>query len=94
MTKSLAIELGHHNIRVNTIHPAAVATAMATDSHLPELLANELYASWFQGSYQPLLPMAQSEASDISDAVLFLASDESRMITGTFLPIDSGVSSH
>jgi (+)-trans-carveol dehydrogenase len=94
MTKALAIELGHHNIRVNTIHPAAVATAMATDSHLPELLANELYATWFQGSYQPLLPMAQSEASDISDAVLFLASDDSRMITGTSLPIDSGVSSH
>jgi SDR family mycofactocin-dependent oxidoreductase len=94
MMKSLSVELGQHNIRVNTLHPAAVNTAMASDSHLPELLADPHNQAMFEGSYQPLLPLAQAEPSDISDAVVFLASDESRLITGVSLPIDSGVATH
>ena len=94
MTKSLAVELGQHSIRVNTLHPAAVNTAMASDPNLPQLLADPHNQAMFEGSYQPLLPIAQAEPSDISDAVVFLASDESRLITGASLPIDSGVAAH
>jgi (+)-trans-carveol dehydrogenase len=94
LTRALAVELGDKDIRINTIHPGAVTTAMSTDVTLPSLLENPRNAGMFANSYSPLLPYESAEVEDISDAVVFLASDQSRMITGANLPIDMGVSVH
>jgi SDR family mycofactocin-dependent oxidoreductase len=87
-TKAAAIELGEYNIRVNSIHPWAVATAMAEDPHIETTLtAHPNYLMSF-GSVLPAL--ATAELEDISDAVVYLASDLSRAVTGTQLTVDMG----
>jgi NAD(P)-dependent dehydrogenase (short-subunit alcohol dehydrogenase family) len=88
LTKGAAIELGEHGIRVNSIHPWGVATAMAEDPDIEKTLtAHPNYIMSF-GSVLPALPTAQSD--DISDAVIYLASDLSRAVTGTQLTVDMG----
>lgn len=88
MSQALANELAAQNIRVNTVHPTGVATGMAPAS-LHGLLAEErpdlapLYAN--------ALPVPMVEARDVSNAVLFLVSDESRYVTGLELKVDAGV---
>jgi SDR family mycofactocin-dependent oxidoreductase len=88
LVKTAAIELGPFGIRVNSIHPWGVATAMAEGSHVPEMLAaNPGYAASYS-SILPDPPIARPE--DISDAVAWLASDQSRCVTGIQLPVDMG----
>lgn len=88
LTKGAAIELGEYGIRVNSIHPWAVATAMSTDPHVEKTLtAHPNYLMSF-GSILPSLPVA--DLDDISDAVIYLASDMSRAVTGTQLTVDMG----
>jgi SDR family mycofactocin-dependent oxidoreductase len=88
LTKAAAIELGEYNIRVNSIHPWGVATALAEDPYIEKILtAHPSYIMSF-GSVLPALPTADSE--DISDAVIYLASDLSRAVTGTQLTVDMG----
>ena len=88
LTKSAAIELGEYNIRVNSIHPWGVATAMAEDPYIEKTLsAHPSYMMSF-GSVLPALMPAQ--ADDISDAVIYLASDLSRAVTATQLTVDMG----
>ena len=88
IARSLAHELAKHHIRVNTVHPTGVDTPMlagvggleALINHEPEL------GSIFVNTY----PVELIEALDISNAVLFLASDEARYITGLALTVDAG----
>jgi SDR family mycofactocin-dependent oxidoreductase len=88
LTKSAAIELGEHGIRVNSVHPWGVATAMAEDPMVEKTLtAHPSYVMSF-GSVLPSLPLA--EPGDVSDAVVYLASDLSRAVTGTQLTVDMG----
>jgi SDR family mycofactocin-dependent oxidoreductase len=88
LTKAAAIELGEYNIRVNSIHPWGVATALAEDPYIEKTLsAHPSYIMSF-GSVLPALPTAESD--DISDAVIYLASDLSRAVTGTQLTVDMG----
>ncbi|MGV0655779.1 mycofactocin-coupled SDR family oxidoreductase [Mycolicibacterium thermoresistibile] len=88
LTKSAAIELGEYGIRVNSIHPWGVATPMAEDPTTATMLTEHpAYAVSF-GSVLPGLPMA--DPNDISDAVVYLASDLSRAVTGTQLTVDMG----
>lgn len=88
LTKTAAIELGERNIRVNSIHPWGVATAMAEDPYIEKTLtAHPNYLMSF-GSVLPAVPTAQLD--DISDAVIYLASDLSRAVTGTQLTVDMG----
>ncbi|MGV0791490.1 mycofactocin-coupled SDR family oxidoreductase [Mycolicibacterium sp. XJ1819] len=88
LTKAAAIELGEYNIRVNSIHPWGVATAMAEDPLVEKTLtAHPNYVVSF-GSMLPTLMPAQVD--DISDAVVYLASDMSRAVTGTQLTVDMG----
>jgi SDR family mycofactocin-dependent oxidoreductase len=89
LTKTTAIELGPYGIRVNSIHPWGVATAMALeDTTVPEMLgANPHY----MGSFGSILPEPMlAESADISNAVVYLASDLSRCVTGIQLPVDMG----
>ncbi|WP_059020181.1 mycofactocin-coupled SDR family oxidoreductase [Mycobacterium sp. M26] len=89
LTKSAAIELGEYGIRVNSIHPWGVATPMATeDASMQEFLgAHPNYLVSF-GNILTGIPLADSD--DISDAVVWLASDLSRTVTGTQLTLDMG----
>ena len=89
LTKTAAIELGEYGIRVNSIHPWGVATAMALeDANMEKIFtAHPNYGMSF-ASALPTVVLA--EPDDISDGVVYLASDLSRAVTGTQLTIDMG----
>jgi SDR family mycofactocin-dependent oxidoreductase len=84
---SFAHWLAPYNIRVNTVHPTGVATPM---------VENEVLGRWIEENpgamdqTRNLLDVGLVEARDISNAVLFLVSDEGRYVTGTALPVDAG----
>ncbi len=81
-TKSQSIEWGIHQIRVNTICPTFVRTALSKST-----FANPERKKWIESKIK-LGRVAEIE--DIMGAVVFLASDASAMITGTSLLIDGG----
>lgn len=88
ITRSLAHELAKHHVRVNTIHPTGVDTPMLAGIGGLEALINEepQLGSIFVNTY----PVELIEPRDISNAVLFLASDEARYITGCAMTVDAG----
>ena len=88
LCRTLAAELGEYQIRVNVIAPAGVATQMVTDPRLHELIDSkaETLGPIFMNSIER--PMMQPE--DISVGVAFLASDDSRHMTGSELVMDLG----
>ncbi|SHN14749.1 mycofactocin-coupled SDR family oxidoreductase [Cryptosporangium aurantiacum] len=88
LSLALANELAVHQIRVNTVHPTGVATGMVPPG-LFELLVEQ--RADLGPIFQNALPVQVVEAVDISNAVLYLVSDESRYVTGTQLKVDAGV---
>ena len=88
LTKAAAIELGPFRIRVNSIHPWGVDTAMAHDPTVRALLEEHPTYLASYGSILSEPPIA--DPSDISNAVAWLASDASRAVTGIQLPVDMG----
>jgi SDR family mycofactocin-dependent oxidoreductase len=89
LTKTAAIELGEYGIRVNSIHPWGVATPMAAeDANMAKLFTDHPNYGMSFASALPGLLLA--EPDDISDGVVYLASDLSRAVTGTQLTIDMG----
>jgi SDR family mycofactocin-dependent oxidoreductase len=96
LARTLANELGPRGIRVNTVHPGAVATAMvlneATFKRLrPDLLNPKAEDAAEVLKARNLLPIPWVEPVDVANAVVFLASDEGRYITGTQLVVDAGL---
>jgi (+)-trans-carveol dehydrogenase len=96
LMRTLALELAPHSIRVNSLHPGNVNTPMVHNE--------DLYRMFMPGSENPTreeftaraktmspLPTPWAEPADISSALVFLASDEGRYITGVTLPVDAGV---
>lgn len=81
-TKAMAIEMGPHNIRVNTICPTFIRTPMTQAT-----FDNPERVAWIE---EKIKLGRVGEIEDIMGAVLFLASDASAMITGTSLLIDGG----
>jgi SDR family mycofactocin-dependent oxidoreductase len=94
LMRVLAVELAPHMIRVNSVHPTTVDTPMIDNPAIYELFTGQQGLSREQASeaFKPLnaLPIPWVEAIDISNAVLYLASDESRYVTGTTTVIDAG----
>ena len=88
LTKAAAIELGPHQIRVNSIHPWGVDTPMGRDDTLIDLVARfPTYAA----SLGAILAESDLASPDtIADAVLWLAGRESRTVTGAQIPLDMG----
>jgi SDR family mycofactocin-dependent oxidoreductase len=87
LARAAAVELGPYRIRVNSLHPWGVDTAMVGGSEIEHLLReNPHYAA----SYGSVLPIPLAEPLDIAAAVLFLASDDSRCITGAQFTVDMG----
>jgi (+)-trans-carveol dehydrogenase len=97
LMRVLAVELAPDFIRVNSVHPTTVNTDMIHNKATYELFSPDLPEAGrtreiLTQRFQTLnaLPIPWVEARDISNAVLFLASDEARYITGVTLPIDAG----
>ena len=95
LMRALALELAPHMIRVNSVHPTSVNTDMIHNSATYNLFAPDLDSPTREQigeRFRTLnaLPIDWVEAVDISNAVLFLASDEARYITGVTLPVDAG----
>jgi NAD(P)-dependent dehydrogenase (short-subunit alcohol dehydrogenase family) len=86
--QTLANDLAPHMIRVNTIHPTGVATGI-TVPRLHDLLAGP--KAQFSPGFQNAMPVTRIDARDVSNAVLFLASDESTYVTGLEFKVDAGV---
>lgn len=82
MTKNVAASYGSYNIRVNSIHPGAVKTPMTASAFEA--------AEGFKDVTQFIPLRRVSEASEIANAALFLATDESSYMTGSELVIDGG----
>jgi SDR family mycofactocin-dependent oxidoreductase len=98
LTKTLAIELGPQNVRVNALCPTNAATPMfqndatwrlffpdvenpsQADAEAPNSAARQMH----------VIPVPWVEPDDITNALLYLVSDESRYVTGTAMVVDAG----
>lgn len=95
LMRALALELGEHAIRVNSIHPTTVRTPMLLNDINFRLFRPDLQNPTLEDVepvYRTLnvLPVPWVEPEDVANAVLFLASDEGRYLTGVALPVDAG----
>jgi (+)-trans-carveol dehydrogenase len=95
LMRTLANELAPEMIRVNTVHPGSVDNDMIHNQATYRLFLpnqGEITREEAAPVFQTLnaLPVPWVESVDISNAVLFLASDEARYITGVTLPVDAG----
>ena len=93
LMRSLANELAPHFVRVNTVHPTNVDTAMIQNAATRGAFGvSDVSKEEFATASVPMnmLPVPWVEMSDVSSAVLFLVSDDARYITATALPIDAG----
>ena len=94
MTKAAAIECAQLGlgIRVNSIHPAIIATEMGTNfiKHFVDLGLAPDYAT-AETSIKGIHPMGFGETRDVASAVIFLASDAAKWMTGSELVVDGGL---
>ncbi|GHE79893.1 putative short-chain type dehydrogenase/reductase [Amycolatopsis deserti] len=95
LMRVLAIELAPHHIRVNSIHPATVDTPMVANEASWKLFLGGIEGATREQAAVGMktlnaLPIPWLDVDDISNAVLYLASDESRHVTGTTMVLDAG----
>ena len=96
LMRSLAAEVGPYGIRVNTVHPGMVDTDMAVNEaslrryfpDTPDATKDDLGALMVN---RTALRTAWLDPVDISNAVVWLASDEARFVTGATIPVDAGL---
>lgn len=88
MSVALANELAAQSIRVNTVHPTGVWTGMAPPTMHKLILEDRSDLGPIFGN---ALPVPLIEAIDVSNAVLYLVSDEARYVTGLQFKVDAGV---
>jgi 3alpha(or 20beta)-hydroxysteroid dehydrogenase len=86
LTKAAARELGPYRIRVNSIHPGAILTAMTTD---PDVVAAT--ADTAESFFKQLPLSRMGKTRDVTGIVVFLASDEAAYCTGSEILIDGGM---
>lgn len=82
LTRSLAVELAQQRVRVNALAPGVTLTDRVTKLLTDHPAIDKLAKSHLLGLLQP---------EDVANAALYLASDESRMVTGQIISVDSGV---
>jgi SDR family mycofactocin-dependent oxidoreductase len=86
--QTLANELGEYNIRVNTVHPAGVGTEIINDPDLFKLIDEHQHS--LGPVFMTSLNIGWMTPEDISNMVAFLASDESKYMTGSKIAVDMG----
>jgi SDR family mycofactocin-dependent oxidoreductase len=97
LARTLANELAPHRIRVNSVHPTNVRTEMIDNESSARIYRPDLENPTFEDSLSALAhinmwDVPYVEVEDVANAVLFLACDESRYVTGIALPVDLGMS--
>ena len=95
LMRTFAVELGQHSIRVNSVHPTNVDTPLFMNEGTMKLFRPDLENPGpddlaVAAQFMHVLPVGWVDPVDISNAVLFLASEESRYITGLTMTIDAG----
>ncbi|SPM33688.1 NAD(P)-dependent dehydrogenase, short-chain alcohol dehydrogenase family, partial [Mycobacterium rhizamassiliense] len=95
LMRTFAVELGAHSIRVNSVHPTNVNTPLFMNEGTMKLFRPDLESPGpddlaVAAQFMHVLPVGWVEAIDISNAVLFLASDEARYVTGLTMTVDAG----
>src|SRR3954469_3202933 len=92
LMRTFATWLAPHGIRVNSVHPSGVATPMVLNPAVEALFGGDITElAKPADDVANLLDVMLVEPEDISAAVVFLASDEARYITGVALPVDAGM---
>ncbi|MFR9805109.1 mycofactocin-coupled SDR family oxidoreductase [Pseudonocardia sp. RS010] len=96
LMRVLAAELAPHSIRVNSVHPTQVDTPMVMNDETFKIFRPDLENPTKEdfevaSASMHALPVPWAEPLDISKALVFLASDDARLITGVTLPIDAGL---
>lgn len=95
LMRTLALELGGHGIRVNAVLPTTVSTPMVENEGFYRLLFPDIEhptsADFAARRGMSILDIPYVEPVDVSNAVLFLASDEARYINAVALPVDGGM---
>jgi NAD(P)-dependent dehydrogenase (short-subunit alcohol dehydrogenase family) len=91
-TKSAAIELAHYEIRVNAIAPGNIRTGIVRKSASGEDLQKlEEFEARIRETMRNDRPLKrEGTAEDVAEAALYFATDRSRYVTGTVLPVDGG----
>ena len=85
--RSCANNLAPHSIRVNTVHPTGVNTPMVVNEAMQEFLEHDPSLS---NAMANALPVPMVEPVDISNAILWLVSDDARYVTGITVPVNAG----
>ena len=99
MTNTLALELGEYSIRVNSIHPYSIATPMIeNDAMMAILSAHPSYLNSFAAMpYQPPMKGSRAKRNDFmtaeeaAEVVVWLAGDNSSVLSGSQIVVDRGV---
>jgi len=87
LTRSWANSLAPHFIRVNSVAPTTVRTPMAGGGNVAEIVE---HVPQLAGSLLNAIPVEAVDPIDVSNAVLWLVSDEARYVTGSVIPVDAG----
>ncbi|MEU6564396.1 mycofactocin-coupled SDR family oxidoreductase [Nocardia nova] len=95
LMRAFAVELGQHSIRVNSVHPTNVNTPMFMNDGTMKMFRPDLENPTVDdfrpvAEFMHVLPIGWVEPVDISNAVLFLSSEEARYITGLPMTVDGG----
>ncbi len=89
MVQQLALELGKHGIRVNAVCPGAIDTNINENTRSRRREETEIPVVWPEGEI-PITGGEAGQSEDVAEAILFLATERSRHITGTPIWIDGG----
>lgn len=87
LMRSYANYFAPHSIRVNSVHPTGVSTPMIHNEAMEAFLSRK---TDFSQPRSNALPVDMIEAIDVTNAILWLVSDDARYITGVALPVDAG----
>ncbi len=95
LARAFALEVAEHAIRVNVVAPGAVNTEMSSNPAILKLRRPDLEAPTIEDADAEMraihaLPVRWTEPRDVANAVLWLACDESRHVTGAVVPVDAG----